>query len=281
MSEPTPRELVEMIEPLAVSAGERLMRRFRELRPSEIEFKGRRNLVSVADRESESFIKQEISRRYPSHRVLGEEFGGGDGDGEWLWYVDPLDGTTNFVHGHPIFCVSIAVARAGRLLAGVVHAPALGETYAAAEGGGARRNGTPIRVSPETDLSHALLATGFPYALDTLEENNLRYFDRFSHRALAIRRCGAAAIDLAWVASGVYDGFWELGLHPWDVAAGALLVREAGGRVSDLAGGDAFLESGRIAAANQVLHGSILKVLEESGAGRSAGGRGGGTSGSS
>jgi myo-inositol-1(or 4)-monophosphatase len=273
MPEPTHRELIEAIEPVAVNAGERLMRRFRELRPSEIEFKGRRNLVSVADRESETFIKQEIVRRFPDHRILGEEFGGGDGEGEWLWYVDPLDGTTNFVHGHPIFCVSIAVARAGRLVAGAVHAPALAETYAAVDGGGAWRNGAPIRVSPETDLSHALLATGFPYALDTLEENNLEYFERFSYRALAIRRCGAAAIDLAWVASGVYDGFWELGLHPWDVAAGALLVREAGGRVSDFSGGDGFLRSGRIIASNETLHGSILGVLAESGRERAGRGR--------
>lgn len=271
MGEPSKHELIEAIQTLAVKAGALLMKRFRELRPSEIEFKGRRDLVSVADREVETFLTAEIGRRYPGHRVLGEEYGGGSGDGEWLWYLDPLDGTTNFVHGHPIFCVSIAVACAGRLLAGAIHAPVLGETFTAVADEGARRNEEPVRVARESSLAHALLSTGFPYVPDDLDENNFEYFEHLARRTLAIRRCGAAAIDLAWVASGVYDGFWELGLHPWDMAAGALLVREAGGRVSDFHGADGFLESGRIVAANEALHEAILEALRDAGGRRSRG----------
>jgi len=263
MHEPSKHELIEAIEPLALRAGEILMRRFRNLDPSDVEFKGHRNPVSVADREAETFLTEEIHRRFPGHRVLGEEFGEGEGDGDWLWYVDPLDGTTNFVHGHPIFCVSIGVARGERLVAGAVHAPVLGETFTAVDGEGARRNGKPIRVAGEGDLSKALLSTGFPYALNDLEENNLEYFEHLAFRTLAIRRCGAAAVDLAWVASGVYDGFWELGLSPWDIAAGALLVREAGGRVSDFEGGEGFVRSGRVVAANAALHEAILEALRE------------------
>jgi myo-inositol-1(or 4)-monophosphatase len=263
MPDPTMQELLDAIQTMARQAGAIIMEHYRDLRPAEIEFKGRRDLVSVADRASERFLTEEIGRRFPGHRVLGEEFGGGQGGGDWLWSLDPLDGTTNFVHGHPIFCVSIAAARRGRLIAGAVYAPVFDDLFTAVDGGGAERNGDPIRVSLETDLSKGLLATGFPYALNETEDNNLGHFARLALRTQAIRRCGAAALDLAWVASGIYDGFWEMGLHPWDMAAGALLVREAGGRVTDFEGGEGFLDSGRIVATNGALHGSILAALRE------------------
>jgi len=263
MPDPQPADLLRHMESLACRAGKLLMSRFRTLLPSEIEFKGLRDLVSAADRESERFLTGEIHRLFPGHGVLGEEFGGGGGDGDWLWYVDPLDGTTNFVHGHPMFCVSIAAAHRGRLAAGVVHAPALGDTFAAASGHGARRNGAPIRVARGVPLARAFLSTGFPYTLDDLAENNIAYFAHLAPRTLAIRRCGSAAIDLAYVAAGIYDGFWELGLGAWDLAAGALLVAEAGGIVTDLDGGEEFLRTGRIVAAEESLHAGLLAALRE------------------
>jgi myo-inositol-1(or 4)-monophosphatase len=177
--------------------------------------------------------------------------------------VDPLDGTTNFVHGHPMFCVSVAAAHRGRLVAGVVHAPALGDTFAAARGLGARRNGAPIRVTRGVPLARAFLSTGFPYTLDDLAENNIAAFAHLAPRTLAIRRCGSAAIDLAYVAAGIYDGFWELGLGAWDLAAGSVLVMEAGGLVTDLEGGGGFLETGRIVAGEADLHAELLAALRE------------------
>jgi myo-inositol-1(or 4)-monophosphatase len=217
----------------------------------------RRDLVTAADLESERAIVARLRETFPGEAIRAEEEvrePGGDGA---VWYVDPLDGTINFVHGLPLFAVSIARCRGGVPDLAVVHAPALGELYAAEAGRGATRNGAPIHVSKVEMLPDALLATGFPYRRGELANNNLDNFVRFFFEARGVRRCGAASLDLAWVAAGRFDGFWELHLEAHDVAAGALLVREAGGRVTDFSGGEDWLLGRTIVATNGPLHEAV------------------------
>jgi myo-inositol-1(or 4)-monophosphatase len=249
-------EVAETAVDIAREAGRLLMRelplgRFR----GAIEHKEGRELVSRVDRAAEALIADRVGEAFPGHAILGEEGGlaGGDGEAEHTWIVDPLDGTTNFLHGHPMFAVSIALARfvpSFELLAAVVHLPYLSETYFAGAGEGAFLNTSSLRlaVSDANELADALVATGFAY--DRERFPNYDNFVRVADRSRGIRRCGAASVDLAYVAAGRYDAFWELGLRPWDVAAGALLVREAGGVVSDGRGGDDWLQGASIIAAN-------------------------------
>lgn len=227
--------------------------------PLEIEEKGRRaDLVTQADRASERAIVQILRDAYPSAAILGEEGGTYEGDARERWIVDPLDGTTNYAHGYPFYCVSIGYERAGEILAGVIYAPAMNECFEAERGSGARRNGESIGVSTIETLSSALLVTGFkPYDFAT----NAPYFARASELAQAVRRDGSAALDLAYTAMGRFDGFWEYDLAPWDTAAGSLLVREAGGCVTD-ASGAAFSVSGKsIVATNARIHGELVAML--------------------
>ncbi|MBI4613242.1 MAG: inositol monophosphatase [Planctomycetes bacterium] len=227
------------------------------------DYKGPRELVTEADRAVERFVYETIKAEYPDHAVYAEEEVREEGAGAPArWIVDPLDGTTNFVHGHPMFAVSIALERAGRLQTGVVYAPYLSEMFYAERGKGAYLNSDRIRlrVSDTEVLLKAVLATGFAY--DRLRWPNLENWCRLHEEARGLRRCGAASIDLAYVACGRYDGFWELGLAPYDVAAGAVLVEEAGGRVTDGAGGDAWLDGGSIVATNGRIHDLLRKELE-------------------
>ncbi len=189
---------------------------------------------------------------------MAEESGTHAGSGDERWLVDPLDGTTNYAHGYPIYCVSIGYERRGEMLAGVVYAPALGECYAAERGGGATLNGRPVTVSAIERVADAMLCTGF-HPADY--ERNARCFGSASHRAQAVRRDGSAALDLAFVACGRFDGFWEFDLHPWDVAAGSLLVLEAGGRVSRIDGGVAAVDARSVLATNGRLHEEVREVL--------------------
>ncbi|MFN8177036.1 MAG: inositol monophosphatase family protein [bacterium] len=245
---------------MARRAGDLLLELF--ARGVEVERKGEVDLVTRADRASEELIVGEIRRRFPDHDVLAEERGGGSqGEGRPLWIVDPLDGTTNFAHGVPLWSVSIAVQRAGEIVAGVVHDPSRDECFTASFGGGAFRNGERIRVSPATALSDALLVTGFPYDIRTSQVDNLDHFARFMKRARAVRRLGSAALDLSWVACGRFDGFWEPKLHPWDVAAGTLLVREAGGQVTCFDGSRFDVFSDEIVAAPPALMPALREVL--------------------
>jgi myo-inositol-1(or 4)-monophosphatase len=253
---------------IAQGAGEILLGHLGRLRSEDVNFKGRRDLMTIADRESENFILAEVARRYPSHVVLAEESAAEATperrEAEWLWVVDPLDGTTNFVHQIPMFAVSIGVVHRGRPCAGIVHAPRLGETFCAVVGHGAQLNGASMKVSTTDDLADALLATGFAYRIEKLARNNLDHFQHLIRVARAVRRCGSAALDMAYVAAGRFDGFWELHLSPWDVAAGAALVMEAGGIVSDFDGGDDWLFGGSIVAANARLHHDLEHALEVS-----------------
>ena len=254
--------LIEL-ERIARAAGGVLMSHFDRLEETQIDFKGRRDLVTVADRESEELILAEIAQTFPDHAVLAEESGehGSTGEGP-VWIVDPLDGTTNFVHRIPMFAVSIGVFEAGRPLAGCVYAPRLDELFLAGSGRGTRLNGELVRVSATSDLMDALLTTGFAYRVGELERDNLDNFCHLIPRTRAVRRCGSAAVDLAYTACGRYDGFWELHLSPWDVAAGAICVLESGGVVTDFDGGEDWLHGGSIVAGNGGLQAAILRELD-------------------
>lgn len=241
-------------------AGSILMRHWRKLET--YERKGAIDLVTIADKECEAAVVAAIRARYPDHRILGEEGGtSGDGASPYRWIIDPLDGTTNFAHGMPLFSVSIAVEHEGALIAGAVYAPVLKDLCLAVRGHGATRNGAPIRVSKTETLADALLVTGFPYDRVKLIDWLMPTLGNHLVRSQGILRLGSAALDLSLVAAGHLDGFYELNLHPWDVAAGALLVEEAGGRMSDFLGGPFGVEGRRLVATNGLIHDEVLAVL--------------------
>lgn len=226
-----------------------------------VEHKGDINIVTAADLAAEEFIIERIHSQFPRHAILAEESGESEErQSEWKWIVDPLDGTVNYAHGYPCFCVSIAVERAGKLLIGVIYDPLRDELFAAERGGGATLNAKPVRVSQTVDLNEALLCTGFPY--DVREQDDFaRHFAAFIMHAQAVRRDGSAALDLAYVACGRFDGFWEEGLRPWDVAAGAVIIEEAGGRVTHYDGSPLDIYKARIMASNTLLHKTMMDVL--------------------
>jgi myo-inositol-1(or 4)-monophosphatase len=218
------------------------------------------NLVTEVDRKSEAAIVETLSLAFPEHRILAEEGGETRKNSRYRWYVDPLDGTTNFAHGFPMFCVSIGLALDDCMLLGVVYDPLRNELFEAELGRGAFLNGDPIHVSTVSSLKKALLVTGFPYDHDGRREN-LPYFSRFAIESQGVRRTGSAAIDLCYVAAGRIDGFWELGLNPWDVAAGSVIVTEAGGRITDFVG-DPFSAHGiQTLATNGLVHQAMMDVI--------------------
>lgn len=233
----------------AARAGAGVLRRYFRSAALRVDIKGEHDFVTQADRESEAAVVSVLRQRFPEHRIVGEEGGASaGGSGEYQWLIDPLDGTTNFLQGLPIFAVSIACRRGEDLLAAVVHDPIADIWFTATRGGGAFRDGERLRVSDRPGLAGAFLATGFPFRARGALDTYLAGFRDVFLRSRAIRRCGAAAIDLAHTAAGVYDGFFEFRLSPWDVAAGALLIREAGGALCDLDGGDRYLASGNVLA---------------------------------
>ena len=248
---------------LAHDAGRVLAERFG--RALQISNKGDIDLVTEADVASERLIVERIRSYYPRHAILAEESGasGSPADGsaaEWKWIVDPLDGTTNYAHGYPVFCVSVALEHDGEIALGVIYDPTREEMFAAERGEGATLNGRRIRVSDVEDLNRAMLCTGFPY--DVRERTQFaRHFTGFIMSAQAVRRDGSAALDLAYVAAGRFDGFWEEGLRPWDVAAGKLLVEEAGGRVSHYDGAPFDVYTPPIMASNGLVHEAMMQVL--------------------
>ncbi|MEM7605367.1 MAG: inositol monophosphatase family protein [Myxococcota bacterium] len=221
--------------------------------------KGAIDLVTVYDTAAEARVVETLRAARPKDRILAEEGGAlGNGDGAHVWIVDPIDGTTNFAHGHPFFACSVACYRNDEALAGAVVAPALGIEWLAERGGGATRNGRACSVSRVRTLAEALCATGFPYDRHTSDDDNGEAFYRVLKRCQGMRRCGSAAIDLCLVADGTYDAYWESKLKPWDLAAGVLMVREAGGRLTDFAGGPIQLDVGEIAASGGPLHEVLL-----------------------
>lgn len=248
-------------ERIARAAGAILLEGYGHVGP--VEHKGTIDLVTDFDRRSEALIVGELKHAFPEHAIHAEESGRSALTNEYEWLIDPLDGTTNFAHGFPVFAVSLTLTHRGQLRAGVVYDPLRDELFAAQAGQGATLNGQPVRVSTETTLDRSLLATGFPYDVRTNPHNNFAPFVQFHLRAQAVRRAGSAALDCAWVAAGRLEGYWEFRVKPWDVGAGALLVREAGGRVTTAAGDQNFLGSDSIVASNQHIHDQMLRVLRE------------------
>jgi myo-inositol-1(or 4)-monophosphatase len=229
----------------------------------EVMFKGAVDLVTHFDRKSQDLIHGRLSSEFPDHGFLAEEGLVRESPSPYRWIFDPLDGTTNFAHTFPVFCVSIALEERGSVILGVVFDPMREELFTAVRGRGAYLNGIPIHVSNIPELGRALLATGFPYDVRTSRVNNVIEFSRFVVKAQAIRRCGSAALDLCYVACGRFDGFWELKLKPWDVAAGAVLVEEAGGRVTDFEGRAFDPWSQKALASNGAIHEEMRRVLLE------------------
>jgi len=253
-------EITEAARAAAEAAGALLLEGLGRSR--RVDHKGEVDLVTEHDRRSEELIATRLERLFPEFAFFGEEGGErGRRDAESVWIVDPLDGTTNFAHGHAAFAVSIGLEHRGDLVSGVVVSPALGTSCWARSGGGAHCNGDRISVSGTRVLDEALLATGFPYDRRTATDDNSREFIAFMKRCQGNRRCGAAAVDMALVAQGVYDGFWEPRLHAWDLAAGVVLVREAGGRATDYGGDPVDVREGWIVASNGLVHDQMLEVI--------------------
>jgi myo-inositol-1(or 4)-monophosphatase len=219
------------------------------------------DLVTEMDQRAEAFIVERLRAAFPDHAVLAEESGATHGRSVYRWLIDPLDGTTNYAHGVPLYAVSVALEQAGVVELGVAYDPSRDECFVAERGRGATLNGETIRVSASDTLDRALLVTGFPYDIRTTDATNLPEYAALSTRAQAVRRFGSAVIDLCWVACGRLDGFWELALGPWDMAAGGLIVGEAGGRVTNVQGGPWRLEGPGVLASNGLVHDAILSAL--------------------
>jgi myo-inositol-1(or 4)-monophosphatase len=228
--------------------------------PLEISYKSPSNLVTEADRCSEALIVERLHRHFPTHSVVGEEGGGQRIESDFCWYVDPLDGTTNFAHAFPVFCVTLGLARRGEMIAGVVYDPTREELYTVERGSGAFLNGRRISVSKNATVSESLLATGFP-PFDSHHELNAQLFLRFTTLSHGVRRPGSAALDFCYVAAGRFDAFWELKLNPWDKAAGSLLVTEAGGKVTNLSGDRFELAADEVFASNGLIHNEMIPVF--------------------
>lgn len=245
----------------ARSAGNVLLRYYDHVDTVAVHSKGLNDFVSEVDKASEQAIIDVLHRSYPDHAILAEESGQHRGN-EYQWIIDPLDGTTNYLHGFPQFSVSIALAHRGVMEHGLVYDPLREEMFTASRGAGAQLNDRRIRVTDRKSLQGALLGTGFPYRIHNQIDPYLGMFKALILETAGIRRPGSAALDLAYVAAGRLDGFWELGLSAWDTAAGSLIIKEAGGTVTDIAGGERYQETGNILAANVKLHKILLKTIK-------------------
>jgi myo-inositol-1(or 4)-monophosphatase len=265
-----PESFLPAMSAIAREAGALLLTYFNQ--GLKIEYKGDADLVTAADRASEVLIRERVSKQFPSHDVLGEEQGLNDQGGDYRWYVDPLDGTTNFAHGYPVFCVSMALehrvpGEAGRRVAGVVYDPTRDELFTAELGRGAHLNGKVIHVSKATQLKECLVATGFP-SHKRHKNPNIHFYHQITLRTHGVRRAGSAALDLCNIACGRFDGFWEFNLNPWDTAAGVLMVEEAGGKVSRFDGAPFEIDSRETLASNGLVHEALLREFKEIFAGR-------------
>lgn len=260
------RQYLEDLEPIAREAGALLLTYFD--RQIKIEYKGDVDLVTAADRASEKLIVERLQARWPQHGIVGEEGTRSDTGADYRWFVDPLDGTTNFAHGYPVFCVSIALVRKDdQLEAGVLYDPTRDELLAAERGEGATLNSKPLHVSKTARLAESILGTGFP-SHKRHKNPNIHFYQQITLRSHGVRRAGSAALDLANVAAGRFDGFWEFNLNPWDTAAGVLIVQEAGGKVTRFDGTPFRLDSREVLATNGLIHEELLANFSEIFAGR-------------
>jgi myo-inositol-1(or 4)-monophosphatase len=276
---PNPNEnFLPAMSAIAREAGALVMHYFHQ--HVKIEYKGDADLVTAADRASEALIRERIQQQWPTHDVLGEEQGLSDQGSEYRWYVDPLDGTTNFAHGYPVFCVSLGLERMaperrssgqpGERIAAAIYDPTRDELFSAEQGKGAQLNGEPIHVSKTATLKECLLATGFP-SHKRHKNPNIYFYHQITLHTHGVRRAGSAALDLCNVASGRYDGFWEFNLNPWDTAAGVLIVEEAGGKVTRFDGSPFEMNSRETLASNGLIHDILLREFEDIFAGRGLG----------
>lgn len=256
---PTPRTLVPGVAATAIAAGKLLLKNVSGHRS--VTFKGKINLVTEMDLKSEKLIVARLRKLLPEASFLTEEGSATENGSPYKWVIDPLDGTTNYAHTFPIWCVSIALEYCGEIILGCVYDPNREEIFTAVKGEPARLNGKPIRVTSRRRLDQSLLATGFPYDIQTSRVNNLDNFVSFAKTARAIRRAGSAALDLCYLAAGRFDGFWELKLHPWDTAAAMLIVKQAGGKVTDFRGGTYSIYSENLLASNGGIHRQMMQVL--------------------
>ena len=265
MAQTDHNDIVPAIAEIAREAGSLLMEYFR--RRVLIEYKGEADLVTEADRKSEILIRERIRALWPGHDILGEEQGFVDTGSEYRWYVDPLDGTTNFAHGFPVFCVSLGLERVtaddqpGELIAGVIYDPTRDELFTAERGQGAKLNGSPIQVSRTRTVGESLIATGFP-SKKRHENPNIHFYHEITLHSHGVRRAGSAALDLAYTACGRFDGYWEFNLNPWDTSAGILLVQEAGGKVTQYNGAPFEIRTPReILASNGLIHQELIEYF--------------------
>lgn len=255
--------LLNVMVQAAMKAGRSLSRDFGEVQNLQVSMKGPGDYVSQADRKAEDILFTELSKARPGYAFLMEERGAVAGDdSQHRWLVDPLDGTTNFLHGIPLFAISIALERQGQIVAGVVYNPAMDELYTAERGGGAFMNDRRLRVAGRTKLNDAVIGCGVPHLGRGQHGNFLLELRNVMAEVSGVRRLGSASLDLAYVAAGRMDGFWEVGLSAWDIAAGLLLIREAGGFVSDFAGGQEMLEGGSVVAGNEIIQRALLKTVK-------------------
>lgn len=244
----------------ARAGGKILLRNFDRVDQLKVQTKSRNDFVTDIDRNAEAAIIQELRARFPSHAILAEE-SGRQGESDCEWIIDPLDGTTNYLHGFPQFAVSIAMRQRGQLECAVVYDPLREEMFTAARGQGAQLNDRRLRVAARPSLEGALIGTGFPFRDERHIDHYVRMFKAMTLATAGLRRPGSAALDLAYVAAGRTDGFWEIGLSPWDMAGGALLVTEAGGTVTDLAGGNRYFDTGNLIAGNVRVHQAMLELI--------------------
>jgi len=259
----TSEELTLYAVELCRSAGAILLSGFRA-KSTTISYKSRTDMVTNIDRESEEFIVSEVKKMFPSHSIIAEEGSRKDTDSDYIWYIDPLDATNNFAHGIPFFCVSIGVysRTEKKVVSGAVYDPFHDEIFHSTIRHGAYCNDEKIHVSPISDIGIALLSTGFPYAKEDMERNNLRQFNAFLPKIQCVRRLGSAALDLCYLATGRIDGYWEPMLHPWDTAAGSLMASEAGGRVTKYNGDPFDPEFPEILASNGILHDRMIEIIQ-------------------